>query len=411
VSTEGTFVVIGAGQAGGRAVEQMRKSGFRGRIVLVGDEGHPPYERPPLSKDLLLGKIDAASTYLFKGSDDLASLKVECHFNDKATAVSADRQSVRLTSGLEIAFDRLLFATGGATRKLQVPGASLNGVFYLRNLADAASLAPAVQSAERIVIVGGGFLGLEVAAVARLLNKPVTVLEAEKRVLGRAMAPELSNIVADLHRGRGTDLLLETTLSAIKGQDGRVHSVVCGDGTRLTADLVVVSIGIIPNDALAREAGIDVRNGILVNEYGETSRPNFYAVGDVASHLNSATGQHGRLESWQNAQNQAIAVAKVMCGERSPYVIAPWFWSDQFDVNIQLLGSPSEWESVCFRGDPKSLKFSAFYVKDGKVIAAATFNRGGDIRFARQLIASGKIVNPLTLGDAATDLKKIAQVI
>ncbi|WP_213774419.1 FAD-dependent oxidoreductase [Bradyrhizobium sp. dw_78] len=406
-----TYVVIGAGQAGGRAVEAMRKSGFQGRVVLIGDEGHPPYERPPLSKDFLLGKVDAASTYLFKGADDLAAQDVELRLDDPVIAVSADAQLVRLGSGNEIAFDRLMFATGGRVRELRVPGADLDGVFYLRNLADAVGLSAALQSAERIVVIGGGFLGLEVAAVARQLRKQVTVLEIEKCVLGRALAPELATIVTDLHRDRGTDFRLETAVAAIEGDGGRVRAVVCTDGVSLAADLVVASIGIVPNDMLAREAGIEVENGILVNEYGETSRANFYAAGDVANHMNHAVGRRMRLESWQNAQNQAMAVAKVMCGERQPYAAIPWFWSDQFDVNVQLLGTPTEWDEICFRGEPASLKFSAFYLKDDKVVAAAAFNRSNDMRVARQLIASGKSIDPAVLCDTALDIRKISQLL
>lgn len=408
MNADQTYAVIGAGQAGGRAVEAMRKSGFKGRLVLIGDEGHPPYERPPLSKDLLLGKADAASTYLFKGADDLADQGVERHLDDPAIAVSVESQRVHLNSGREIGFDRLMFATGGAVRRLRVPGADLEGVFYLRNLADAARLSAALRSATRIVVIGGGFLGLEVAAVARQLGKQVAILEIEKRILGRALGPELASVVAALHRDRGTDLRLATGLTSIEGDDGRVSGVVCSDGVRLAADLVVASVGIVPNDELARKAGIAVENGILVNEYGETSRPNIYAAGDVANQVNGAGGRM-RLESWQNAQNQAIAVAKVMCGDRTPYAGVPWFWSDQFDVNIQMLGVPSEWDDICIRGETGSFKFSAFYLKDSKVVAAATFNRGVDLRAARQFIAAGKAVDVAILQDAAVDLKKIAQ--
>jgi 3-phenylpropionate/trans-cinnamate dioxygenase ferredoxin reductase component len=408
VSAAQTYAIIGAGQAGGRAAEAMRQSGFEGRVVLVGDEGHPPYERPPLSKDVLLGKVEASSTYLFKSdSKDLAAHGIELHLDDTAVALDADKRLLRLSSGTAISFDRLMFATGGTVRKLNVPGADLEGVFYLRNIADASKLSAALLSAECIVVVGGGFLGLEVAAAARQLNKKVTVLEAEAFVLNRAVAPTVGDIITNLHRARGVDIRLNTGLAAIEGEHGRVKRVICRDGLSLSADLVVASIGITPNDALARSAGIEVDNGILVNEYGETSRPNFYAAGDVANQIHRTVGRRLRLESWQNAQNQAIAVAKVMCGERQPYLGVPWFWSDQYDINIQLLGVPQAWQEVCFRGNIDEPKFSVFYLNDKKVVGAATFNKGSDIRTARQLISSGAVVDPHALRDASFDLRKL----
>jgi 3-phenylpropionate/trans-cinnamate dioxygenase ferredoxin reductase component len=408
VSAAQTYAIIGAGQAGGRAAEAMRQSGFEGRVVLVGDEGHPPYERPPLSKDVLLGKVEASSTYLFKSdSKDLAAHGIELHLDDTAVALDADKRLLGLRSGAAISFDRLMFATGGTVRKLNVPGADLEGVFYLRNIADASKLSAALLSAECIVVVGGGFLGLEVAAAARQLNKQVTVLEAEAFVLNRAVAPTVGDIIANLHRARGVDVRLNTGLAAIEGEHGRVKRVICRDGLSLSADLVVASIGITPNDALARSAGIEVDNGILVNEYGETSRADFYAAGDVANQIHRTVGRRLRLESWQNAQNQAISVAKVMCGERQPYLGVPWFWSDQYDINIQLLGAPQAWQEVCFRGNIDELKFSVFYLNDKKVVGAATFNKGGDIRAARQLISSGTAVDPHALRDANSDLRKL----
>jgi 3-phenylpropionate/trans-cinnamate dioxygenase ferredoxin reductase component len=408
VSESRTHAIIGAGQAGGWAAEAMRAQGFAGRVILIGNEGHPPYERPPLSKNLLLGKADAKSTYLFKSAGDQAERRI-LHLNNPVVAISNSPRSLRLLGGETIPFDKLLFATGGQARRLGIPGAELVGVHYLRDLADAAALRAALREATQIVVVGGGFLGLEVAAVGRQLEKRVTVVETERSVLSRALPPALGDIVAQFHRSRGTEFMLGTSLESIEGQNGRVSAVVCNGGVTLPSDLVIVSIGIVPNDSLAREIGVRTENGILVNEYGETNLPDVYAAGDVANHFNPILGRRLRLESWQNAQNQAIAVAKVMCGERSPHAELPWFWSDQFDLNIQLLGSPLDWDEICFRGDPASFKFSAFYLKDGKVVAAATFNKGNEIGGARQLIARGIAISADKLIDPTVDIRKMAR--
>lgn len=408
MSRDLTHVIIGAGQAGGAAAYEMRKCGFAGRIVLIGDEGHPPYERPPLSKAVLLGQADAVSTYMAAPEAAEPDMGHLLHPDDPVVSLCSDPPSVRLRSGATLRFDKLLFATGGQARRLDLPGAELDGVHYLRSLADAMALRNSLAQASRIVVVGGGFLGLEVAAAARQLGKHVTVLETAGTVLSRALAPELGDIVAQFHRKHGTDIVLRRGLTAIEGRDGHVDAVICGD-EKLPCDLVVVSIGIIPNDALARGLGLRTDNGILVNEFGETSLPRFYAAGDVANHYNPLLDRRLRLESWQNAQNQAAAVARVMCGERTAYSELPWFWSDQFDLNIQMLGAPTDWDRICYRGLASEFRFSAFYIKDGKVVAMTAFNKGNEVGAARQLILRALDVPLDKLVDPAVDLRKLVR--
>ncbi len=405
MTAESTFVVIGAGQAGGRAVEAMRKEGFAGRIVLVGEETYVPYERPPLSKQFLSGDDGPEKTYLhdrgFYREQD-----IELRLGVRAVAIDPRARYVQLANGDELAYDKLLITTGSRVRRLAIPGAELPGVFYLRDIEDALAIRARLSEGAALAVVGGGYIGLEVAAAARSRGCRVTVLEMEPVVMNRVVAPEIGRFFADVHREQGAEVRTGTTVSGFAG-DGRINQVVCSDGTRLTADLVVIGIGIMPNTALAEAAGLTVDDGIVVDEFGRTSRPDIFAAGDVDRHYNPLLGRQLRLESWQNAQNQAIAVARVMCGSDVAYAEVPWFWSDQYDLNLQMTGVAERWDQIVFRGDMEDRRFTAFYLLDGALVAANSVNLPRDVRYARKLIERKARVDADALADPAVPLKAL----
>lgn len=400
-------MVVGAGQAGGRAVEAMRAAGLEGRVVLIGEEAYPPYERPPLSKKLLTGEVEVETTYLnrpgFYTEND-----IEFICGVRAESLDVGGRRLGLSSGDEVVFDKLLLATGGRVRRLAVPGAALAGVFYVRTIDDSLALREVLAGARGVVAIGGGYLGLEAAAAARAMGLEVTVVEREANLLNRVAAPEIGRVVGDLHARHGTRIMTGADVAAIEGE-GRVSGVRLADGTVLAADAVVVSIGIIPNTELAEAAGCEVGDGIVVDEFGETTVPGIYAAGDVANHPNGFLGRTLRLESWQNAQNQAIAAARAMCGAPVPYNEVPWFWSDQYGVNIQLAGVPERWDDIVFRGDPGTGAFSAFYLLEGRVVGVTGFNAAPDVRFGRKLIEAAAAVDAETLKNPDVKLKDLAR--
>jgi 3-phenylpropionate/trans-cinnamate dioxygenase ferredoxin reductase component len=401
-----TCVIVGAGQAGGRAAEALRKGGFAGRVLLIGEEPEPPYERPPLSKAVLVGAKPAASTYLLPAGF-YAENRIELVTGARVVGIDAAGHGVELAGGERLAYTKLLLATGGRVRTIPFAPLGRAGVFYLRTMADCLALAAALKAARRLVVIGGGFLGLEVAASARGLGLEVTVLEWMPSILDRAMAPEIARFVHALHLRHGTEIRTGVKVTGIAGE-GRIEAVECGDGSRYPADLALVAVGIIPNAELAAAAGAKVENGIVVDEFGRTTAEDIYAVGDVANHPNPVLGHRLRLESWQNAQNQAIAIARGLCGAPQPYAEVPWFWTDQYDANIQMVGAPLRTEEVVLRGDPASGRFMAFNLAAGRVVGATAFNMGGDIRFARKLIETGAKLDPAALADPGRKLKDIA---
>lgn len=400
------FVVIGAGHAGGRAAEAMRALGFAGHILLIGDEPHLPYERPPLSKDLLQGKAET-----FRPMRDAAfwaEKEIECRLGCRAEAIDPAARTVTLADGMREPYDKLLLATGGAVRRLAVPGADLGNVFYLRTLDDSRAIDARLGPGRKVVVIGGGFIGLETAASARLRGCAVTVVELADRLMARCVLPEISKTFLDLHRAQGVDIRLDTGVERLEG-DGAVARVVTSGGERLAADLVVIGVGIVPDTALAESAGIAVANGIVTDEYCRTSVPEIFAAGDVTCHFNPLYGRHIRLESWQNAQNQAIAAARVMCGEETPYAEAPWMWSDQFDAKLEVAGMPERWDDVVFRGDPAGGAYMIFQLEAGRLVGIMSVNQPRDMRFARRLLQTGKPVDPAALTDSGASMRDIAR--
>lgn len=399
-----TFVVVGGGQAGGQAIQTLLGESPDSRIVLVGEEALVPYERPPLSKEVLSGEKDPDYTFL-KPEAFYRERGVELRLGTRATAIDRARRHVEL-AGERIGYDKLLLATGARERRLNVPGENLPGIFYLRTVQDSLAIRENLKSGATLVVVGGGFIGLEAAAAARTRGCRVVVLEIQPTLLNRVVAPEIGKIYEDLHRSRGVEVRTGVVVSGFSGA-GRVERVMCSDGTTIPADTVVIGIGTVPNTELAREAGLAVDNGIVVDEYGQTSEGDIFAAGDVTNHPNPLLGKRLRLESWQNAQNQAIAAARSMLGKPTPYAEVPWFWSDQYDVNLQLLGIPDQWDRVVLRGDVGQLKFSAFYLTGDVVVGANAINSAKDIRPARQLIAQKRPVDPGALADPNVPLQAL----
>lgn len=399
-----SIVVIGAGQAGGRAVEAMRAAGFEGNIDLVGAEPHLPYERPPLSKELLAGQ-DIPFQVMFP-AEWFAERNIALHLGRCAVEIDRKSSHVRLDDGTHLPYDRLLLATGGSPRGLDIPGAGLPGSHTLRTIDDSRAIAGHFARQGHIVVVGGGFIGLEIAASARIRGCAVTVLEYADRLMGRALPAEIGAIFADLHRENGVDLRLGAGIAGIEG-NGRVERVITTSGDRLETNAVVVGVGIVPDTALAAAAGLAVDDGIVVDTYCRTSDPAIYAAGDVTRHYNPLLGRHTRLESWQNAQNQAIAAARNMCGAETPFAEIPWFWSDQFDVNLQVCGAPLDWNRTVMRGDIAG-RDGILFQRDGDAITGAIgLNRARDMRFVKRLMSSDKSPSADDLADESVALRDL----
>jgi 3-phenylpropionate/trans-cinnamate dioxygenase ferredoxin reductase subunit len=407
MTTDPTFVIIGAGHAGGRAAEAMRQLGFAGDVVLVGAEPHLPYERPPLSKELLQAE-GCEGFALIRDEAWYDEQGITCRLGAAATAIGPEAGTVTLADGGSVAYDKLLLTTGVTVRRLNIPGADLANVHTLRTIDDSRAIEALLAPGRNVAVVGGGFIGLEVAASARKRGSTVTVLEAADRLMGRGVIPAVSSAFLDLHRDNGVDVRLGAGVDRFEG-DGKVERVMLADGTALAADLVVVGIGVVPETGLAEAAGIEVDNGIVVDERCRTSAPGIYAAGDATSHYSPHYGRHIRLESWENAQNQAIAAARNMCGEDFVYAGVPWMWSDQYDVGLQVAGVPAEWDAVVYRGDPKSCDFLAFQMAGDDVVGVLAVNRPRDMRFARRLIGSGKTVDPKALADEESPLRDLTR--
>jgi 3-phenylpropionate/trans-cinnamate dioxygenase ferredoxin reductase subunit len=403
------FAIIGAGQSGGWTAKTLRDEGFDGRIILFGDEPYPPYERPPLSKEVLLGDQPVESTYLWpEGSYD--EWNVEMRLETRVASISPADHSLALDNGEAISYDRLMIATGGRARPLPVAGADLDGVHYLRAIADTmairAGISAAVSEGSRIFVVGGGWIGLEVAAAARKQGAEVTLVEAMDQLCGRALTPEFAARLLKIHLDHGVDIRLNTSIGHFEG-NGSLARAVLSDGETIDCATAVIGIGLIANTELAAEAGLAVDNGIVVDEFGRSSDPDIFAAGDVTNHPNALLGRRIRLESWENAQNQAIAAAKSMLDAGEAYNEVPWFWSDQYDVNIQLVGLPEDFDRTVLRGDPDAPEFIEFYLKDGRIEGAASMNNPRDLRFSKRLIQAQKIVDPDQLADPAVKLQAI----
>ena len=400
-------VIVGAGQAGFEAAAALRAEGYQEPVTLVGDEPHLPYQRPPLSKGYILDtqgmdEIELRPTQFFTDH------RIDLITGDRVTAIERAERRVRLASGTAKSYDALVLACGARNRLLPVDGAELDGVMYLRTLDESVAVKQRLKDATDIVVVGGGFIGLEIAASARSLGKSVTVLEAQPRLMPRVVAPLVSSFYDTLHTGRGVTVVCEASVCEIAGDGGRVRSVRLASGVSYPADMVVVGIGVVPNAELARDAGLETGNGIVVDEYLQTSDTPIYAVGDCADHPNPYANARVRLESVQNAADQGRAVAAAIAGRRAKYNAVPWFWTDQFDVRLQMAGLSQGYEDAVTRGNPEAQKFSVYYFRQSRLIAVDSINRPADHIVARRLLASHAPVTPAQAADESVNLKSLS---
>ncbi len=400
-----SFVIVGANLAGGRAAQALRKEGFDGRVLLIGAEPDPPYERPPLSKEYLRGDIPREKIFIAT-PETYREQEIELQLGVRATRIDPREHSVELERGERVPYDKLLLTTGGRERRLSVPGIQLDGIYYLRTVADCERIAQELRTGRRLVVIGAGFIGAEVAATARGKGLEVHVLEMAPVPLGRALGEELGRVYAEIHRDHGVQLYTGEAIRRFEGGT-RVEQVVSSTGRAIECDFVVVGVGIEPATELAEEARLDVDNGILVNEYCETSAADIYAAGDVAGFYHPLLETRLRVEHWSNALNQGAAAAKNMLGMREAYAEIPWFWSDQYDVNMQYVGHAARWDEIVVRGDVAARSFTAFYVEGRRLRAALAVNRHRDIRPSRELIRSGAPVEPDKLSNEELELKSL----
>ena len=397
-----TIIIVGAGQAAGQAAASLRQEGYEDRIVMIGDEAVPPYQRPPLSKQYLSGEHDA-DKIMVRPAKFYEDRSIELRLGQTVTAINRTEKLVEIADE-SISYEKLIIATGSRPRKLNIEGSDLTGIFYLRTKADVDEIRSAFSDARSLCIVGGGYIGLEVAAVAKSSGLDVHVLEMESRILQRVTTESMSAFYHDLHTSRGVAIYTETACSGFVGEDGRVTGVRCGDSI-IEADMVIVGIGIIPNVELAQSAGLEVDNGIVVDDHCQTSDPDIYAAGDCTNHPNPILGRRLRLESVPNAMDQARTAAANILGGDKTYAAVPWFWSDQYELKLQMVGFSSDGSSSVRRGDADNLQFAQFYLRDGAVVAVDAVNSPKEFMVAKQLY--GKVVDPARLADPATDLKEI----
>jgi 3-phenylpropionate/trans-cinnamate dioxygenase ferredoxin reductase subunit len=399
MGAQNTVLVAGAGQSGFQAVASLRDRGFAGRVVLVGDEPGVPYQRPPLSKAYLAGTAGLEQLHL-RGADFFAEKDIEL-VEARVKAIDRSASQVRLEDGTELAYDHLILATGARNRTLPVPGADLPGVLTLRTRDDADRLRASLEHAGDVVVVGGGFIGLEFASHA---GRPVTVVEAQDRLLNRVATPEISAYFAALHRAAGHTVVLGQGVTALHG-DEHVREVELSDGTRLPADLVVVAVGVVPETTLAEAAGLPVDNGVVVDAHLRTSDEKIFAIGDCANFPCVQAGVATRLESVQNAVDQARCVAAAITGTAEPYASLPWFWTDQSGAKLQIAGLLAGADRTVVAGDPATGKFSVLSFRDDVLIAVESVNRPADHIAARRLFTADPKPAYADLEASAFDLK------
>ena len=401
-----TIVIAGAGHGAGQVIATLKQRKFAGRIVLVGDEPHLPYQRPPLSKKYLAGEL-APERLHFKPDSFYDDPQIDVRLNTRIDSIDRDAGTIKTADDEEISYGKLILALGSRVRKVLVPGYDLPGVHYLRNIADVDAIRADVASRKRLVIVGAGYIGLEVAAVCRQQGLDVTVIEMEDRVMSRVVSANVADFYQLEHTNQGVKLLLSTTVTAFEGKR-RVKAVITDNERKIAADFVVVGVGIVPNTELAEAAGLDVDDGIIVDDQCQTADPDIYAIGDCTSHPNSIFGQRLRLESVHNALEQAKTAASNICGVETHYSQVPWFWSDQYDLKLQIAGLSKGYDQVVLRGDPSSRSFSCLYLKEGALIAVDAINAPREFMQSKALIADRTRVDPEQLADAAVALKDLA---
>lgn len=396
-------VIAGAGHAAGQLVASLKQQKFAGQIVLAGDEKYLPYQRPPLSKKFLSGNLAAERLYV-KPPAFYDDPQIELRLDTRITQIDRDKKFLRTADDGSIPYDKLILALGSRVRRLDIDGANLDGVHYLRSIADVDGIRAALENKKNAVIVGAGYIGLEVAAVTRQLGLDVTVVEMADRVMSRVVSPEISDFYQIEHTSHGVKLRLSTGISAFRGGD-HLEAVETADGELIPADFVVVGVGILPNTELANEAGLDVEDGIVVDDRCQTSDANIYAVGDCTRHPNAIYDRQLRLESVHNALEQAKTAVSNICGDEIHYAQVPWFWSDQYDLKLQIAGLSAGYDDVIIRGNPADRSFACLYLKDKKLIATDAVNSPREFVQSKALIANHQELDRDELSNTDIQLK------
>jgi 3-phenylpropionate/trans-cinnamate dioxygenase ferredoxin reductase subunit len=401
-----SFVIVGASLAGATAAATLREQGFDGDITLVGAEPQPPYERPPLSKQYLRGETPFEQA-LVRPATFYDDHRIEVVSGVHATRVEPAERTVHLETGRRVRYDTLLIATGARNRRPPIPGLELEGVLDLRSVSDADALRRHIAAGARAAVIGMGFIGCEVAASLRQVGVEVVAIESSPTPLFRVLGADVGAVVAGIHRDHGVDTIFEDLVLRFEGH-GRVERVITRSGRRVECDFAVVGVGVEPVVDFLGESGIRTDNGILVDEYCRTTMEGIYAAGDVANHWHPVFGRRMRVEHWQNAMQQGAAAARSMLGTPQPYDAIHWFWSDQYDANLQYAGFHHEWDRVVVRGSLERRSFIAFYLNRGRVDAVVALSRGKDVRRAMPLIRSRGFVDPERLKDENVDLRSLA---
>lgn len=395
-------MIAGAGHAAGQAVVSLRQKKFDGNLILIGDEPYLPYQRPPLSKTYLAGEIEA-SRLLVKPAAFYEDGGMRVMLDSRITRITPAEKTVHIQSGESIAYDKLILSVGSRARTITLPGTELPGVHYLRGIHDVNTLRSELAPGKRLVILGAGYIGLEVAAICTKLGLQVTVVDIADRVLSRVVSPPVSAFFQQLHTGHGVRFRMSCMPTAFCGDDG-IEAVEFSDGTTQPADLVLVAAGIVPNVELAEAAGLQVDNGIVVNERCQSSDRHIYAIGDCSSHPNGIYGRRIRLESVHNALEQAKTAVNNLCGIDDDYSQVPWFWSDQYDVKLQIAGLSQGYDATVIRGEQSSARFACFYLRKERLIAVDAINSPREFMRSKALIASLDTVDPRILADPDQDV-------
>ena len=408
MTTDRTHVIVGASLAGAKAAETLRAEGFDGPVVLIGEESDRPYERPPLSKDYLLGKAERETLYVHP-QEWYAEHDVDLRLGVTVTAIDRAAHEVSLADGSKAGYAKLLLATGSSPRRLSLPGADLDGVLYLRSAGDSDRIRTAFQGASQVAVIGAGWIGLETAAAARAAGAEVTVLEMADLPLLRVLGRQVAQVFADLHKDNGVDLRCGVQTLEITGRDGKAAGVRLADGSHIEADVVIVGVGITPNSQLASAAGLEVDNGIWADAQLRSSDPDIFAAGDVANAFHPLLGKHVRVEHWANALNQPQTAAKAMLGQDVAYDMVPYFFTDQYDLGMEYAGyvEPDGYDEVVFRGDAGRREFIAFWLGGGRVLAGMNVNVWDVNEAIQALVRSGQQVDSGALSDPATPLESL----
>ncbi len=402
------FVIVGASLAGATAAATLRQDGFDGDVILIGKETHPPYERPPLSKQYLRGEAPFEKA-LVKPSGFYEENAIEMRLGEEVTRINPGDRKVELASGQSVRYDKLLIATGVRNRRPPIPGLNLQNVFDLRSVDDANAIRAGIAAGRKAVVIGMGFIGCEVTASLRQQGVEVVSIDPSPTPLFRVLGEQVGKVISAVHRDHGVEMLFEDVVTRFEGA-GRVERVITRAGRHVDCDFAIAGVGVEPVVDFLAGSGVEIDNGILVDEHCRTNVQEIYAAGDVANHYHPGFQKRMRVEHWQNAMQQGTAAARSMLGTGQPYDPVHWFWSDQYDVNLQYAGFHREWDQVVVRGSLDAKNFIAFFVNTGRVDAAIALNRGKDMRRAMPLIKARRVIDPRQLGDDDVDLRSLVAV-